>query len=77
MATSSAMRNLPLGFKSASTGTRLPIRVKSSISSFTPAVCAMASRCSTAFVEPPSAITTVIAFSNAFRVMMSSGRMPA
>ena len=36
----------------------------------------MASRCSTALVEPPSAMTTVIAFSKASRVMMSSGRMP-
>ena len=33
--------------------------------------CAIASRCSTAFVEPPSAITTVIAFSKASRVRMS------
>ena len=38
---------------------------------------AMASRCSTALVEPPSAITTVIAFSKAARVMMSRGLMSA
>ena len=30
-------------------------------------------RCRTAFVEPPSEITTVIAFSNALRVMISLG----
>ena len=73
MATSSDIKCLPLGFKSASTGTRLPMRVKSSIVSFTFAACAMASRCSTALVEPPSAMTTVMAFSNAFLVRMSSG----
>ena len=36
----------------------------------------MASRCSTALVEPPSAMTTVMAFSNALLVRMSRGRMP-
>ena len=41
------------------------MRVKSSIASFTPAACAIASRCSTALVDPPSAMTVVIAFSNA------------
>ena len=41
-----------------------------------PAACAIASRCSTALVEPPSAMTMVIAFSNALRVRMSRGRMP-
>ena len=34
---------------------------------------AMASRCSTALVEPPSAITTAIAFSNASLVMICAG----
>ncbi len=52
------------------------MRVKSSIFRFTLAACAIASRCSTALVEPPSAITTAMAFSNAFFVMMSRGRMP-
>ena len=33
----------------------------------------MASRCSTALVDPPTAMTSVIAFSNAFGVRMSSG----
>ena len=36
----------------------------------------MASRCSTALVEPPSAITTVIAFSNASLVMIWRAVMP-
>ena len=35
----------------------------------------MAKRWRTAFVEPPTAITTVIAFSKAFRVRMSRGRI--
>jgi hypothetical protein len=35
MATSSDMPYLPLGLRSASTGTRLPMRVKSSMVSFT------------------------------------------
>ena len=39
----------------------------------TSAARAIAIRCSTALVEPPSAITTTIAFSNAARVMMSRG----
>src|SRR3990172_1917851 len=34
---------------------------------------AIAIKCSTALVDPPSAITTTIAFSNAARVMMSDG----
>ena len=76
MATSSDIEYLPLGFRSASTGTRLPMRVKSSSRSLTLADEAMASRCSTALVEPPSAMTTVMAFSKALRVMMSRGAMP-
>ncbi len=43
------------------------------MSSFTPASRAIASRCSTAFVEPPDAQTAMIAFSTASRVMMSRG----
>ncbi len=49
------------------------MRVKSSSPSSTPASRAMAIRCSTAFVDPPRAITTVMAFSKASRVMISSG----
>jgi len=51
------------------------MRLKSSIDSSTPAACAIATRCSTALVEPPRAMTSVIAFSKAARVMMSRGRM--
>ena len=72
---SSDIRYLPLGFTSANTGTRAPISVKSSSDNETPASRAMASKCSTALVEPPSAMTTEIEFSNALRVMMSSGLM--
>ena len=42
----------------------------------TPASRAIASRCSTALVEPPVATTPAIAFSNASRVRMSRGRTP-
>ena len=35
----------------------------------------MASRCNTALVEPPSAMTRVMALSKASRVMMSRGLM--
>ncbi len=52
------------------------MRSKSSSSSSTPASCAIASRCSTAFVDPASAITTAIAFVNASFVRMSRGRSP-
>ena len=38
-----------------------------------PAVFAMAKICSTAFVDPPIAIMTDIAFSNAFLVIRSKG----
>ena len=77
MATSSLIKNFPLGLRSAITGTFLPMRVKSSIESGTLAALAMANRCSTALVEPPRAMTTVTAFSKAFLVMMSRGRMPS
>ena len=70
------MTKRPLGLRSASTGTRRPIRAKSSSLSRTPAAWAMARRCSTALVEPPRAITTVMAFSKALRVRMSRGRTP-
>ena len=76
MRTSSAMTYLPLGLRSASTGVRLPMRVKSSSESLTRAVCAMASRCSTALVEPPRAVTRAMAFSKASLVRISLGRMP-
>ena len=52
------------------------MRLKSSRVSSTSASRAMASRCSTALVEPPKAMVTAIAFSNAFLVMMSRAVMP-
>ena len=58
-------------------GTRREIRSKSSSSSGMPASWAMASRCSTAFVEPPVAMTTVMAFSSDSLVTTSLGRRPS
>ena len=67
----------PKGLTSARCGVRSPIRLKSSRVSSTRASCAMASRCSTALVDPPSAITTAIAFSNASLVRIWRAVMPA
>ena len=55
-------------------GTRSLVAWKSSMVSGTPTARAMAIKCSTALVEPPSAIVTTIAFSNASRVMIARGR---
>ena len=74
-ACSSVMTYFPEGFKSQRTGTRGRIFSKSSIVSGTRAACAIARRCRTAFVEPPVAITTAMAFSNAFRVRIWLGRI--
>ena len=71
------MWNLPPGFMSAMCGTRAAMRLKSASSSATPASLAMASRCSTALVDPPSALASAIAFSNACLVRMSRGRIPS
>ena len=71
------MWNLPPGFMSAMCGTRAAMRLKSSRCSSTPASLAIASRCSTAFVEPPSADVRAMAFSNAGLVMIMRGVMPA
>ena len=64
----SVITNLPNGLRSPSNGTLAPIRLKSSSVKSTSASWAIASKCRTAFVEPPSAIKIVIAFSNAFLV---------
>ena len=56
-------------------GVRSETAWKSSMVKSTPTACAMASRCMTALVDPPVALTTVTAFSKALRVMMSDGRM--
>ena len=68
------MTYLPLGFRSAMKGTRSLTSWKSSIPSGTPAARAIAMRCSTALVEPPSTITITIAFSKDSRVMIRLGR---
>ena len=57
-------------------GTVREIRSKSSRTRSTRASWAMARRCRTAFVDPPSAIDTAMAFSNASRVMIWRGRIP-
>ena len=57
-------------------GTLSAIRLKSSRSNATPASFAMANKCNTALVLPPNAFTTAMAFSKAFLVMMSRGRIP-
>ena len=73
VALSSDMKCFPKGFKSASTGVFLPILVKSSRQILTPIASAIAIICRTAFVEPPRAMTTAIAFSKASFVMISEG----
>ena len=74
--TNSAITNFPLGFRSANTGTRCPIFWISSISNFTPAAHAIAKKCNTAFVDPPNAVITTMAFSIAFLVKISLGQIP-
>ena len=66
---------LPWGLVSAMWGTRLATVLKSSRARSTRASLAMARRCSTALVEPPSAMTTAMAFSNASLVRIWRGRM--
>jgi hypothetical protein len=53
------------------------MRSKSSIDSGTSASRATASRCSTAFVEPPDAATAAMAFSSPSLVIMRSGVRPS
>mmetsp|Transcript_21366 Transcript_21366/g.39993 ORF Transcript_21366/g.39993 Transcript_21366/m.39993 type:complete len:324 (-) Transcript_21366:35-1006(-) len=75
MPSMSSITYLPEGFRSAMKGTLSEMVWKSSMVRSTPAALAMAIRCSTALVEPPSAIVITTAFSNAARVMMSLGLM--
>ena len=75
ISSTSAMWYLPCGLVSAMCGTRAATRLKSSSSSSTSASWAMASRWRTALVEPPRAMTTAMAFSNASFVMIWRGRM--
>mmetsp|Transcript_65180 Transcript_65180/g.79774 ORF Transcript_65180/g.79774 Transcript_65180/m.79774 type:complete len:207 (-) Transcript_65180:459-1079(-) len=74
MRCTSSIRNLPLGFKSAIKEVLSLIRWKSSMVSSISAVAAMASKCSTALVDPPKAFTMTMAFSKDFFVRMSEGR---
>lgn len=64
-----------LGRKLAKKGVLLEIAWMSSIVNGTSAALAIASIWSTAFVDPPSTIITVNAFSNAFVVKISLGRI--
>ena len=75
MRSMSAMWYCPWGLVSAKWGTRAATLLKSSSSSSTPASQAMASRCSTALVDPPKAMVTAMAFSKAPLDMMVRGRM--
>jgi hypothetical protein len=59
--------------RSQSTGTRARIVSKSSSARGTPAAWAIASRWSTALLEPPRAIATAIPFSKAARVRICRG----
>ncbi len=59
----------PWGLVSARWGTRAATALKSSRSSSTRASLAMASRWSTALVEPPRAMVTAMAFSKASLVI--------
>jgi len=65
----------PDGLRLHSTGVLTRMRSKSSIVHSTPAVWAIAKKCSTAFVEPPVAMMTATAFSIDLRVTMSRGLM--
>ena len=67
----------PEGLRSHSTGTRARMVSKSSRARGTPAAWAIASRCRTALVDPPVAMTTAIAFSKAARVKTWRGRRRA
>ena len=55
-------------------GTLRDSRSMSCIVNGTPASCAMARRWSTVLVEPPMAMSSVMAFSNASKVAMLRGR---
>nr|GMD84649.1 Uncharacterised protein [Ipomoea batatas] len=69
----SSMTNFPLGFKSARKGTSSLTFWKSSRCSCNPTDLAIAIKCRTALVDPPSAMTITIAFRSDFGVMMSRG----
>ena len=58
-------------------GTRRDRRSMSAMVKPTCASCAAASRCSTVLVDPPIAMSTVIAFSNASKLAIERGRTEA
>ena len=60
----SSMRNVPAGCRSTSSGTPEPMRSKSSSVRSTPSRPAIASRWTTAFVDPPTAASATIALRN-------------
>ena len=64
----------PHGFMSARSGVRALMSSKSWSASGVPASRAHASRCSTAFVEPPVAMTAAIALSKFSRLSTREGR---
>jgi len=64
---------LPDGFTLQRWGTRRAIASNSSSASGIPAWCAIARRCRTLFVDPPSAMSTAMAFSMASRVTIRRG----
>ena len=64
----------PPGFRLATTGVRAATASKSSSVYGIPSSRAIASRCSTPFVEPPLAATDAAALSSASRVMICDGR---
>jgi hypothetical protein len=68
------MTYVPLGATFDRHGTRRDSASMSAMSKSTSPSCAAARRCSTVFVEPPIAMSSVIAFSNASRVAMARGR---
>ena len=68
---------LPWGLVSARWGTRAATALKSSRLRSTRASLAMAIRWRTALVDPPRAMVTAMAFSNASLVITCRGRMPA
>ena len=70
----SSIRNRPAGCRSTSSGTSAPVRSKSSRVSSTPSRPAIASRWTTALVEPPIAASATIALRNEPRVRTSLGR---
>jgi hypothetical protein len=65
------MRSLPLGRRSASTGTRAPMRVKSSSVSLTPGLVRDRQQVQHGVGRAAEAMTSVMAFSKASRLRMS------